>query len=264
MSKFWKFKTVKNRINEETESTENVLFLDGVIAEESWYSDDVTPQMFRNELSQYNGDITVWINSPGGDCFAASEIYTALKEHSGKITVRINGIAASAASVIAMAGDMVEMSPTSMLMIHNPSMMLYGQASELEQGIDFLNEVKESIINAYQIKTGLSRSKISHLMDGETWMNAHSAHDMGFCDRILYSDDEKQEISDMVFDRSKMITNTIAAIRTRQEGRAATQELISPQAKLLSTKKLKPIDKPEDKTDGVPAEQFETRLNLLK
>lgn len=95
-------------------------------------------------------------------------------------------------------------------------------------------------------------------------MNAHSAHDMGFCDKILYSDDEKQEISDMVFDRSKMITNTIAAIRTRQEGRAATQELISPQAKLLSKKKLKPIEKPEDKTDGVPAEQFETRLNLLK
>lgn len=127
--------------------------------------------------------------------------------------------------------------------IHNPSMMLYGQASELEQGIDFLNEVKESIINAYQIKTGLSRSKISHLMDGETWMNAHSAHDMGFCDRILYSDDEKQEISDMVFDKTAMVTNTIAAMR----------------------KKLKPIEKPEDKTeDGVPAEQFETRLNLLK
>ena len=114
--------------------------------------------MFRDELNRYEGDITVWINSPGGDCFAASEIYTALKEHNGEITVKINGIAASAASVIAMAGDMVEMSPTSMIMIHNPSMMLYGQASELEQGIDFLNEVKESIINAYQIKTGLSRS----------------------------------------------------------------------------------------------------------
>lgn len=168
MSKFWRFKTVKNKIDEENESTENVLFLNGVIAEESWYSDDVTPKMFRDELNRYDGDITVWINSPGGDCFAASEIYTALKEHNGKITVKINGIAASAASVIAMAGDMVEMSPTSMIMIHNPSMMLYGQASELEQGIDFLNEVKESIINAYQIKTGLSRSKLSHLMDGET------------------------------------------------------------------------------------------------
>ena len=219
MSKFWRFKTVKNKIDEENESTENVLFLNGVIAEESWYSDDVTPKMFRDELNQYDGDITVWINSPGGDC-----------------------IAASAASVIAMAGDMVEMSPTSMIMIHNPSMMLYGQASELEQGIDFLNEVKESIINAYQIKTGLSRSKLSHLMDGETWMNAHSAHDMGFCDKILYGNDDSTDNQDMIFDKTTMVTNTIAAMR----------------------KKLKPIVKPEDSKYCIPSEQFETRLNLLK
>lgn len=242
MSKFWRFKQVRNQYNED-ESTENVLFLNGVIAEESWYSDNITPQMFRDELRQYIGDITVWINSPGGDCFAASEIYTALKEHDGKINVKINGIAASAASVIAMAGDMVEMSPTAMFMIHNPSMMLYGEAAELEQGIDFLNEVKESIVNAYQIKTGLSRSKISHLMDAETWMNANSAHGMGFCDRILYADkdeedDEDKVTEDMVFDKTALVTNTIAAMR----------------------KRLKPIVK----HNSIPAEQFEKRLNLLK
>lgn len=240
LSKFWKFETVRNKIDEDKESTENVLFLNGVIAEESWYSDDITPKMFRDELNQYSGDITVFINSPGGDCFAASEIYTALKEHKGKVTVKIDGIAASAASVIAMAGDMMEMSPTAMLMIHNPSMMLYGEASELEQGIDFLNEVKESIINAYQLKTGLSRSKISHLMDAETWMNAHSAHDMGFCDKILYSDeDEEKDTEDMIFDKTTMVTNTIAAMR----------------------KKLKPI---APKKDGENISQFEKRLNLLK
>ena len=101
MSKFWRFKTVKNKIDEENESTENVLFLNGVIAEESWYSDDVTPKMFRDELNRYAGDITVWINSPGGDCFAASEIYTALKEHNGKITVKITNLfhAISAAAI---------------------------------------------------------------------------------------------------------------------------------------------------------------------
>ena len=141
-----------------------------------------------------------------------------------------------------MAGDMVEMSPTSMIMIHNPSMMLYGQASELEQGIDFLNEVKKSIINAYQIKTGLSRSKLSHLMDGETWMNAHSAHDMGFCDKILYGNDDSTDNQDMIFDKTTMVTNTIAAMR----------------------KKLKLIVKPEDSKYCIPSEQFETRLNLLK
>lgn len=240
MSKFWKFETVRNKIDEDKESTENVLFLNGVIAEESWYSDDITPKMFRDELNQYSGDITVFINSPGGDCFAASEIYTALKEHKGKVTVKIDGIAASAASVIAMAGDMMEMSPTAMLMIHNPSMMLYGEASELEQGIDFLSEVKESIINAYQLKTGLSRSKISHLMDAETWMNAHSAHDMGFCDKILYSDEnEEKNTEDMIFDKTTMVTNTISAMR----------------------KKLKPI---APKKDGENISQFEKRLNLLK
>lgn len=239
MDKFWRFKTVTNKVNDETESTENVLFLNGVIAEESWCNDDVTPKMFYDELNKYSGDLTVFINSPGGDCFAASEIYTALKEHKGKITVKINGTAASAASVIAMAGDMIEMSPTALMMVHNPSMLLYGEAAELEQGIEFLNEVKESIINAYQIKTGLSRSKISHLMDSETWMNAHSALDLGFCDRLLYSDDAEDCEKDMIFDKTAMVTNTISAMR----------------------KKLKPI---APKADRVLAEQFETRLNLLK
>lgn len=240
MDKFWKFKTVKNKIGEDDESTENVLFLNGVIASESWWDDDVTPKMFRDELEQCKGDITVFICSPGGDCFAASEIYTALKEHKGKVTVKINGIAASAASVIAMAGDMVEMSPTSMMMAHNPSMMLYGEASELEKGIDFLNEVKESIINAYQLKTGLSRSKISHLMDAETWLNANAAHDLGFCDRILYTEKtDENHIENMIFDKKAMVTNTIAAMR----------------------RKLKPVAL---KQTGEDIAQFEKRLELIK
>lgn len=238
MDKFWMFKTIKNKIDDETESTENVLFLNGSIAAESWYDDEVSPKMFRDELSRYSGDITVFINSPGGDCFAASEIYTALKEHKGKITVKINGIAASAASVIAMAGDMIEMSPTSMIMIHNPSMLMYGEVSELEQGIEFLNEVKESIINAYQLKTGLSRSKLSHLMNDETWMNANAAHDLGFCDRILYTEDDVPDDA-YTFDKATMVTNTVSAMR----------------------KKLKPIK--QAKT-GMDIKQFEKRLSLLK
>lgn len=241
MDKFWKFKRVQNKIDDDTESTENVLFLNGVIASESWYDDEVTPQMFRNELEQYSGDVTVFINSPGGDCFAASEIYTALKEHKGRITVKINGIAASAASVIAMAGDMVEMSPTSMQMIHNPSMLLYGEASELEQGIEFLNEVKESIINAYQLKTGLSRAKLAHMMDAESWMNANAAHDLGFCDKVMYTENTENNIytENMIFDKAAMVTNTVAAMK----------------------KRMKPIP---TKKQGVDISQFEKRLNLLK
>lgn len=101
------------------------------------------------------------------------------------MTVKIDGIAASAASVIAMAGTRVLVSPVSMLMIHNPATMAMGDAAEMQKAIAMLDEVKESIINAYEIKTGMSRAKLSHLMDAETWMDAHTAVDLGFADEIM-------------------------------------------------------------------------------
>ena len=180
MKKFWKWKN-------QTDSpiTERTLFLNGTIAEESWFDDDVTPQIFKDELNGGNGDITVWINSPGGDCVAAAQIYNMLTDYKGNVTVKIDGIAASAASVIAMAGDTVLMSPVSMMMIHNPATMAFGDHTEMQKAIDMLAEVKESIINAYVIKTGQSRAKLSHLMDAETWMDANSAVEMGFADEIM-------------------------------------------------------------------------------
>ena len=137
------------------EVTERVLELNGTIAEESWFDDDVTPKMFKDELFAGTGDVTVWINSPGGDCVAASQIYTMLMDYKGNVTVKINGIAASAASVIAMAGTKVLMAPTALLMIHNPATMAYGDHEEMQKAIEMLDEVKESIINAYEIKTNL-------------------------------------------------------------------------------------------------------------
>ena len=115
MNRFWNW--VKNEA-EPAEPAE--LRLNGAIAEESWLEDDVTPAQFRAELEAHPGDVTVWINSPGGCVFAASQIYTMLRNHNGKITVKIDGIAASAASVVAMAGDETLISPTGMLMIHDP------------------------------------------------------------------------------------------------------------------------------------------------
>ena len=153
--------------------------------EECWFDDDVTPQLFKDELLAGEGDVTVWINSPGGDCVAAAQIYNMLMEYKGNVTVKIDGIAASAASVIAMAGTTVLMSPVSMMMIHNPMTLALGDKSEMEKAIDMLEAVKDSIINAYEIKTGLSRAKISHLMDEETWMDAHKAVELGFADDIL-------------------------------------------------------------------------------
>lgn len=182
MKKFWNW---TNQAPTETEPEQRILTLNGTIAEESWFDDDITPQLFREELNAGSGDITVWINSPGGDCVAAAQIYNMLMDYRGSVTVKIDGIAASAASVIAMAGTRVLVSPVSMLMIHNPATMAMGDAAEMQKAIAMLDEVKESIINAYEIKTGMSRTKLSHLMDAETWMDAHTAVDLGFADEIM-------------------------------------------------------------------------------
>ena len=163
-----------------------VLHLEGPIDNDNFWGDEVTPHAFRSDLESEDGDVTVWINSPGGNVFAAAEIYTMLKDYKGTVTVRIASIAASAASVIAMAGDKVQMSPTALLMIHDPSTIAIGNTKDMEKAIETLNEVKESIINAYSAKTGLRRSRISELMQSETWMNAKKALELGFCDEILF------------------------------------------------------------------------------
>lgn len=183
MKKFWKW---RNQAQTETAPAERTLYLNGTIAEESWFDDDVTPQLFKEELNAGTGNITVWINSPGGDCVAAAQIYNMLANYKGTVTVRIDGIAASAASVIAMAGTKVIMSPVSMMMIHNPMTIAFGDSANMQKAIAMLDEVKKSIINAYEIKTGLSQAKLSHLMDAETWMDANSAIEMGFADEIMH------------------------------------------------------------------------------
>ena len=201
---------------------ERILELNGTIAEESWFDDDVTPQLFRDELNSGTGDITVWINSPGGDCVAAAQIYNMLSGYKGRVTVKIDGIAASAASVIAMAGDTVLVSPVSMVMVHNPATMAWGDHAEMQKAIDMLAEVKESIINAYVLKTGLSRPKLSHLMDAETWMDANKAVELGFADEIMVrakaepGEEEKKQpaTSSMLFSRkaaNNALLNKLAA-----------------------------------------------------
>ena len=168
-----------------------MLRLEGPIDSDSFWGDEITPQDFRDELYAEDGDLTLWINSPGGNVFAAAEIYTMIRDYPHNVTVRIASIAASAASVIAMAGNTVQMSPTALLMIHDPSTIAFGNAKDMEKAIATLNEVKESIINAYAAKTGLSRNRISKLMSDETWINAKKAVELGFADEILF--DEKPE-----------------------------------------------------------------------
>ncbi len=229
--KFW------NWINNENDRT---LFLDGYIAENSWFEDDITPKQFKTELYSSEGNVTVMLNSPGGDVFAASQIYTMLKEYPGNITVKIEGIAASAASVIAMAADEVYMSPVAMMMIHNPATVIFGEVSDLQSGIAMLSEVKESIINAYEEKTRLSRAKISHMMDAESWFNAWKAVELGFADKMLYTNEDSNTESPgaaFIFDK---ITVTNALV-----------------------KKL-PQEKTKNHDSSTPITQLEKRLSLLK
>ena len=192
MEKFWNWTSVRNEAGEE----QRELHLEGVIAEESWWDDDVTPAMFREELMAGSGPIVLHISSPGGDCIAASRIYTMLMDYPGDVTVQIDGLAASAASVVAMAGTTVRMSPTALMMIHNPMTVAMGDEAEMKAAISVLSEVKESIMNAYNIKTGIGFDKLAKMMDAETWMDAKKAKALGFADEILYGEETSSDAAD--------------------------------------------------------------------
>lgn len=185
MRRFWNWLTPEPHNTDPDADSVRVLRIHGTIAEESWFDDDVTPGIFASELNAGSGPVTIWLNSPGGDVVAAAQIYNMLIDYPGHVIVNIDGIAASAASVIAMAATKVAMSPVSMLMIHNPATMAVGDKDELARAMSMLDSVKESILNAYQEKTNLSRAKLSKLMDAETWMDARAAIDMGFADELL-------------------------------------------------------------------------------
>lgn len=203
--RFWNFGGGENEPRE--------LTIDGVIAPEAWFSDDVTPKEFEHELMSGSGEITVWINSPGGDVVAASQIYTMLKEYPGKVTVKIDGIAASAASVVAMAGDAVLMSPTAIMMIHNPMTAAWGDKGEMEKAARALDEFKDAIMLAYRTKTNLSRAEISKLMDDETYMSAKKAVKLGFADAIMYQDTQ-QETQNYTAQRIVALQGFVATMKT--------------------------------------------------
>ena len=207
-NRFW------NWARDET-TGERTLYLDGVIAESSWWGDEITPAMFRSELFSGAGAVTIWLNSPGGDCVAASQIYAMLMDYKGDVTVKIDGIAASAASVIAMAGTKVLMAPPALLMLHNPLTVAIGDSEEMQKAMDMLAEVKESIVNAYQIKTNQSRVKISHWMDAETWMNANKAIELGFADGILEDEKRVKPAETYAFSRRAVTASLLDKVRPK-------------------------------------------------
>jgi ATP-dependent Clp protease protease subunit len=214
MNKFWNW--TKDLMTNTPE-----LVLEGEIASETWWGDEVTPKLFKDELNKYKGkDISVWINSPGGDVIAGSQIYTMLKEHTGKVNVKIDGLAASSASFIAMAGDTIQMSPTAMMMIHLPSTFDWGDKKDFQKTIARLEEVEAAIINAYELKTKLPRDELAKMMEDEMWMNAYRAKELGFIDEVLYTDTEEKNQTGFDFSKKKVnacMQNSISQIQNKMK-----------------------------------------------
>lgn len=245
MDKFWNF--IKN---EETSETE--LYFEEPISSSTWYGDELTPALFKDELNKHPGNLTVWISSPGGDVFAASQIYTMLKNHKGRITVKIDSLAASAASVVAMAGDETLIVPTALMMIHDPSTCAMGNKADMEKAIILLDEVKESIINAYETKSHLSRNKIAKLMSDETWLNAKKAHEMGFVDGILFADNKKsvpEKENELNEEEPEKEDSLTAMTYSKSKNLSAFLSKVSASAESVT---------------GTPIDQLEKRLALLK
>ncbi len=183
MKKFWAFRAKGTKKGE--------LTLYGDISSSSWFGDEVTPKQFKADMDALGeiDELDIFINSGGGDVFAGQTIYSILKRKNAIKTVYVDGLAASIASVIAMAGDRIVIPRNAMIMIHNPYTFTAGNAEELRKMADDLDKIRESIVSTYEDKTGLDRKKIIELMDAETWMTADEAKEYGFADDV---EEEKQ------------------------------------------------------------------------
>jgi ATP-dependent Clp protease protease subunit len=238
INRFW------NWTKDET-TGERVLRMDGEIASENWWGDEVTPAMFLSELQAGAGDITIWLNSPGGCCIAASRIYAMLMDYKGNVTIKIDGLAASAASVIAMAGTKVLMAPTAWMMIHNPATIAIGDSEEMLKAAAMLDEVKEGIMNAYELKSGMNRKTLSNLMDAESFFNANRALELGFVDGMLVDEKLRREPAVENFTFSRI---------------AVTNSLVD---KVLATVRKHQIPPKPPQAQGIPVESLTKRLSLI-
>lgn len=188
--KFWKW-------SDAVESNDSELIIEGEISSETWWGDESTPKALRDELKKHTGDLTVSLNSGGGDVFAGVSMYNALRGYDGTVIVRVDGLAASIASIIAMAGDKIIMSPGSMMMIHKPWTLAVGNSAELDKVKDVLNSIEQSMLPIYTARTGKSEEEISALLESETWMTAEQAVEMGFADELVEAK-EKVSYSDSI------------------------------------------------------------------
>nr|DAE23174.1 MAG TPA: major capsid protein [Siphoviridae sp. ctQNW6] len=245
--KFWKWSNSVSSNNQE-------LILDGPIASDTWWGDEVTPDLFREELKQHAGDLTVVINSPGGDVFAGLAIYNALVNHNGNVTVRVDGLAASIASVIAMAGDKIIMSPGSMIMIHRPSVYAAGTVDDMEKAKDVLLKIEEGITPIYAKRTGLSDEKITELLEAETWMLADKAVELGFADEVSEAPEKQKQDEGVQNTMGMNFAFSMSAVKQADaKPMQSLVEQIKAKAEAEAAKAAEPAEEtttePETKTD---------------
>ena len=201
--KFW------NLVKNEEEKTAELILYGSIGSDEYW--DDISDKVFKQDIENLGDveNITLHINSPGGSVFSAVAIANTLKNHKAKITANIDGLAASAATIITSACDTVRMPKNALFMIHNPITFAYGNNQEMQKTVEMLDKVKNSIIETYLNKTKTDKETLSELMDNETWMDAETAKEYGFIDEIVDEEvgkefvENKLIINNMAFDISK-------------------------------------------------------------
>ena len=201
--KFW------NLVKNEEEKTAELILYGSIGSDEYW--DDISDKVFKQDIENLGDveNITLHINSPGGSVFSAVAIANTLKNHKAKVTANIDGLAASAATIITSACDTVRMPKNALFMIHNPITFAYGNNQEMQKTVEMLDKIKNSIIETYLSKTKADKKTLSELMDNETWMDAETAKEYGFIDEIVNEEvgkefvENKLIINNMAFDISK-------------------------------------------------------------
>lgn len=275
MRKFWKLTNL-------VDGSGSTLVLDGPIAQESWWGDEVTPQAFRDELKKITSNkLTVIINSSGGDVWAGVSIYDALKELDMEVTVKVSGLAASIASVVAMAGDIIIMSPGSTMMIHRASMLAMGDADDMKKAIEMLETVEDGIISIYSDRTGQTREAVKEMLEAETWMSAEKAVELGFADEVQKPKSENEPVTQNIFSGNfafsmaatkESIQNFVDKVSESEEGKnvdkpTTTEEPVTPATAdepATEVKEVKPVEEETPKVDPVvepPTEEINNSIN---
>lgn len=252
MKKCWKIR------NAADSSEEAELLIYGDISDETWWGDEVTPRQFHDDLATLEGkDLCVRINSGGGDVFAAVAIYNQLKTYGGKVTTRIDGLAASAATIIACAGEQVIMPSNALFMIHNPAMFAFGgyDANEMRECAAQLDVVKQTIVNTYLTRSSLSEEELCQMMDDETWMTADEALDYGFVDTV----DEKEAVTNSLRG-GRLIMNSVSCDLSRYKNAAQLRDLL--QKNKVTTNMRKGDEKMGKKTDNDVLEKIKNLLGM--